>query len=43
MMERRLLVGMAGIVIAVLCAFALQVSADARAPLEGAMTYGGRG
>jgi hypothetical protein len=43
MMERRLLVGMAGVVAAVLCAFALQVMADARTPLIGAAAYGGRG
>lgn len=39
MMERRLLVGMAGIVLAVLCAFALQVSADMQ--LGGGVAYGG--
>lgn len=43
MMEWRLLVGMAGIVCAVLAAFALQVVADARAPFGGTATYGGRG
>lgn len=43
MMERRLLVGMAGIVCAVLAAFALQVLADAQTPYGSTVTYGGRG
>jgi hypothetical protein len=43
MMEKRLLVGMAGIVAAVLCAFMLQVMGDARAPLSETAAYGGRG
>lgn len=42
MMERRLLVGMAGIVAAVLCALAAQVVADARQPFT-ATAYGNRG
>ena len=40
MMERRLLVGMAGIVLAVLCAFAMQVLADVQGQFGTA--YGGR-
>lgn len=40
MMERRLLVGMAGIVLAVLSALAIQVSADTRPDWQA--EYGGR-
>lgn len=43
MMERRLLVGMAGIVCTVLAVLALQVVADARAPFGETAIYGGRG
>ena len=43
MMERRLLFGMMGVVMAVLCAFALQVVVDARGPLLPAVAHGGRG
>ncbi len=43
MMERRLLVGMAGVVCAVLAALALQVVVDARPPMVEAAKHGGRG
>lgn len=42
MMERRLLFGMGGIVIVVLCALALQIVTDVRPPLS-VTTYGSRG